>query len=75
MSIFEAEKTKPLSHGGWASIYIKWNDDRGRGFEDVISFYEEPEWIEMVFVDSKIRIRKEGIRWIEFFETKPEYNE
>lgn len=80
MSIFEVEKKNPVDLGMWASVYIKWEDDRGRAFDGVISFIEEEEWIEIRYRHAEagnvlIRISKEGIRWIEFFKTKPEFSD
>lgn len=75
MSFFETEK--PVNRGAWASVYIKWNDDRGRAFQDVSSCWEEDEWIELEYMNpeaglTNVRISKEGIRWVEFFTTKLE---
>ena len=77
MSFFETEKEKPVNRGAWASVYIKWNDDRGRAFQDVCSYWEEDEWIELEYMNQEaglttVRISKEGIRWVEFFTTKLE---
>ena len=75
MSFFEAEK--PVNRGSWESVYIKWNDDRGRAFMDVSAFWEEDYWVEIEYMhpeagQTKVRISKDDIRWIEFFTKKLE---
>ena len=82
MSFFEAKKPEyilePLSvRGNWATVYIKWDDDRGRGFDNVTMFSSSDDWISVTYThpeagEVNIKIRNHGIRWIEFFETKVE---
>ena len=66
-----------LGDEDWASVYIKWDDDRGRGFDNVTRFRVDVDWIELTYThpdagDVEIIIRNHGIRWIEFYETKVE---
>jgi len=61
----------------FASVYIKWDDDRGRGFDNVTMFSSSDDWISITYThpeagEVNIKIRNHGIRWIEFFETKVE---
>ena len=82
MSFFEAKKPEHtpalmVSFAEWESVYIKWDDDRGRGFDNVTRFYPGDDWIEITYThpeagEVKIKIRNHGIRWIEFYETKVE---
>lgn len=82
MSFFETKKPeyKPapmVSFKEWESVYIKWDDDRGRGFDNVTEFYPGEDWIKITYThpeagEVNIKIRNHGIRWIEFFETKVE---
>lgn len=64
----------------FASVYIKWDDDRGRSFDNVCYFDVNDGWVELIYMHpeagkTKIKINESGIRWIELFEKKPEYNE
>lgn len=85
MSFFETKKPEhtpaPMdSFKEWESVYIKWDDDRGRGFDNVTRFHADEDWIELTYThpdagEVEIKIRNHGIRWIEFFETKVEDEE
>lgn len=80
MKIFNIETGEPALLDGswdWAAVVIKWDDDRGRGFDEVSNFKNSDGWIEFDYRHPEagkahIRINEYGIRWIEFFETKPE---
>ena len=79
MKIFnmDANMLMPPVSYDWAAVVIKWNDDRGRGFDEVTNFSDDNGWLEFDYNNAeagatRIRICKQGIRWIEFFRVKPE---
>lgn len=58
------------------TVYIKWNDDRGRSFENAQHFVDWGECIEFTYSNpeagrANIRVYKKEIRWLEFYDTPP----
>lgn len=63
------------------NIFIKWNDDRGRSFENVDGFLDwaDYEYLEFKYDNpdtgrARIRVYKKEIRWLEFYDA-PETEE
>ena len=61
------------------TIFIKWNDDRGRSFENIDDFLDWDEYVEFKYDNpdtgrARIRVYKDEIRWLEFYDA-PETEE
>lgn len=78
MKLFETEKPTIKKYEPTAqSLYVKWDDDRGRRFDDVSDYIESARYVEFDYMNADcgkvhIWLSKDGIRWIEAFDNPPE---
>lgn len=81
MKLFETEKPTIKRYEPTAqSLYVKWDDDRGRAFNQVTNFFDDGGYTEFDYVNvesgpTHIKIRNDGVRWWEFFNTPLEEGE
>ncbi|MBR2096589.1 MAG: hypothetical protein IJ907_01915 [Prevotella sp.] len=65
----------PLAEG--KALYVKWNDDRGRSFNNISNFKDDGECVSFSYDHPEsgrttIRLFKRNIRWLELFDRLPE---